>query len=38
MYDEEGSPAGPFSLCMRLYAPRPEALDGRWNPPLLVRA
>jgi len=32
------APAGPFSLCMRLYAPRPEALDGRWNPPPLVRA
>lgn len=31
------APAGPFSLCMRLYAPRPEALDGRWNPPALAR-
>jgi hypothetical protein len=31
------APAGPFSLCMRLYAPRPQALDGRWNPPPLVR-
>jgi hypothetical protein len=32
------SPAGRFSLCMRLYAPRPEALDARWNPPPLTRA
>ncbi|MCP2292111.1 DUF1254 domain-containing protein [Nocardia amikacinitolerans] len=24
---------GPFSLTMRLYAPRPEAIDGRWQPP-----
>ncbi|MGW5237594.1 DUF1254 domain-containing protein [Monashia sp. NPDC004114] len=31
------APAGRFSLCMRLYAPRPQALDGRWNPPPLVQ-
>jgi hypothetical protein len=31
------APKGPFSLCMRLYGPRPEALDGRWNPPPLRR-
>jgi hypothetical protein len=31
------APEGPFSLCMRLYGPRPEALDGRWNPPPLRR-
>jgi len=31
------APTGPFSLCLRLYAPRPEALDGRWNPPPLRR-
>jgi hypothetical protein len=31
------APTGPFSLCMRLYGPRPEALDGRWNPPPLRR-
>ena len=30
------TPAGPFSLCMRLYAPRPAVLDGRWNPPPLT--
>jgi hypothetical protein len=23
---------------MRLYAPRTEALDGRWNPPAFKRA
>lgn len=31
------APTGPFSLCLRLYAPRPAALDGRWNPPPLRR-
>jgi len=31
------APAGPFSLCLRLYAPRAAALDGRWNPPPLRR-
>ncbi|TQM25399.1 DUF1254 domain-containing protein [Nocardia bhagyanarayanae] len=24
---------GPFSLAMRLFAPRPEAIAGRWQPP-----
>jgi hypothetical protein len=32
------APSGPFSLCLRLYAPHAEALDGRWNPPPLTRA
>lgn len=32
------APAGGFSLCMRLYAPRPEALDGGWTPPPLAVA
>lgn len=32
------APAGPFSLCLRLYAPHPEALDGHWNPPPLTPA
>lgn len=32
------SPAsGPISIAMRLYAPKAEALDGRWNPPAVQR-
>jgi hypothetical protein len=27
------APKGPFNLTMRLYAPKAEALTGRWNPP-----
>jgi hypothetical protein len=27
------TPRGPLGVTLRLYAPRPEALDGRWNPP-----
>ena len=30
--------AGKLGLTMRLYAPRAEALDGRWNPPPVKRA
>jgi hypothetical protein len=31
------APKGPFSLTMRLYAPRSEALTGKWNPPPVMR-
>ncbi len=32
------APSGPFFMAMRLYWPKPEALDGRWKAPPLVRA
>jgi hypothetical protein len=32
------APAGDFNLCMRLYAPKGEVLDGRWAPPVVKRA
>ena len=32
------TPAGEFTLTMRLYAPRPQVLDGRWLPPAVRRA
>jgi hypothetical protein len=32
------APKGPFNLTMRLYAPKPEALTGAWNPPPVVHA
>ena len=31
------APKGPFNLTMRLYAPKNEALTGRWNPPPVVK-
>jgi hypothetical protein len=32
------APTGPLGITMRLYAPRPEILDGRWAPPHLNKA
>jgi hypothetical protein len=32
------APKGPFNLTMRLYAPKAEALTGKWNPPPVVKA
>jgi hypothetical protein len=29
--------SGQLGLTMRLYAPKPQALDGRWNPPAIQR-
>jgi hypothetical protein len=31
------APKGPFNLCMRIYAPKSEALTGKWNPPPVMR-
>ena len=31
------APEGPLGITMRLYSPRPEILDGRWNPPPVHR-
>jgi hypothetical protein len=31
------SPKGPLGVTMRLYAPKPPALDGRWAPPAIKR-
>ena len=32
------APKGPYNLTMRLYAPKGEALTGKWNPPPVTRA
>ena len=32
------APKAPFNLTMRIYAPRSEALTGKWNPPPVMRA
>ena len=31
------SPQGRLEVILRLYAPKPEALDGTWNPPPFKR-
>jgi hypothetical protein len=31
------APKGPFNLTMRLYAPRSDALTGKWNPPSITK-
>jgi hypothetical protein len=31
------APNGPFSLTMRLYAPKSDALIGKWNPPPVAK-
>lgn len=31
------APPGPFTMYMRLYWPKQEALDGTWQPPTLVK-
>lgn len=32
------APAEPFNTVMRVYLPRPEALDGSWAPPTVEKA
>jgi hypothetical protein len=32
------APKGPYNLTMRIYAPKSDALTGKWNPPPVVKA
>ena len=32
------APPGPFMMALRLYLPKPEAYNGRWTKPLLLRS
>lgn len=32
------APKGPFNVMLRLYAPRSEALTGKWAPPPVTKA
>ncbi|AZO15354.1 MULTISPECIES: DUF1254 domain-containing protein [unclassified Mesorhizobium] len=32
------APEGPFTLTMRLYAPKPDALTGKWTPPTVMKS
>ncbi|MGA8692003.1 MAG: DUF1254 domain-containing protein [Methyloceanibacter sp.] len=31
------APKGPFNLTMRIYAPKSDALNGKWNPPPVTK-
>ncbi|WP_455726674.1 DUF1214 domain-containing protein, partial [Burkholderia stabilis] len=31
------APRADFALALRLYAPKPQASDGSWMPPVVVR-